>query len=406
MTYLELLKNNKVARNLWLNQFLGGLGSWFSNVAIYTLLVAFHADALTISLVAAIHLLPGVLQAPIVGPLIDKIAPRTMMSVLLCIEFCATVLLVTVDSPSLLWLMFILIFIKMGAASFYFTTDMALMPKILKGDALKMANDLFAMSWSLTFVLGMSLGAVVVHYLGTTSAFLIDGALFIVAGFVLLKIPFPQHIAPPVQPFFALIKEGIIYIKSHHIIAHLILLHASVGLTAFDALVTLLAKHHYSSILAIPLVIGWINGVRAAGLMFGPFLLRLITVPSEKVLTYVFVGQGVSILLWALLQDYFWLALIGVFLTGIFTTTIWSVTYSMVQENTDPSFHGRVIAYNDMIFLLTNIATSITIGLLASFNVSLWEITSIIGCGFFGFAFYYHWYIKNKLVFNENRCIV
>jgi hypothetical protein len=275
---------------------------------------------------------------------------------------------------------------------------MALMPKILKGDELKMANDLFAMSWSLTFVLGMSLGAAVVYNFGTTAAFLIYGSLFIIAGYILVKIPFPKHVAPPHQPFFELITDGIKYVRSHHLIAHLILLHASVGLTAFDALVTLLAKVEYGSILAIPLVIGWINAVRAVGLMVGPFLLRFVSIQNEKILTYAFVGQGMSILLWAILQDYFWISLVGVFLTGLFTTTLWSVTYSMVQENTDPSFHGRVIAYNDMIFLLTNITTSLMIGVLSRWNVTLWGITMIIGSGFFLFAAYYHWFVKQKMV--------
>ena len=51
------------------------------------------------------------------------------------------------------------------------------------------------------------------------------------------------------------------------------LLHASVGLTAFDTLVTLLADYHYKIIIAIPLAIGITNAMRAFALMIGPLLI-------------------------------------------------------------------------------------------------------------------------------------
>jgi len=49
---------------------------------------------------------------------------------------------------------------------------------------------------------------------------------------------------------------------------------------------------------------------------------------------------------------------------------------------------GRVIAYNDMIFMLTNIVTTLFIGLMASF-ISLELITIFIGFAFFATAYYY-----------------
>lgn len=183
-----------------------------------------------------------------------------------------------------------------------------------------------------------------------------------------------------------MIKEGFLYIKNNKIIIHLILLHSCVGLTAFDTLVTLLADFHYKYIIAVPLAIGISNAVRAFALMVGPFLIGNWV--NKENLTYLLIFQGITIICWAFLQFNFYLALIGLFLTGFATTTLWSYTYALLQKRIEPKYLGRVIAYNDMIFMLTNVATTMFIGLMASL-ISLDIITIIIGCAFFVMAFYY-----------------
>jgi DHA3 family macrolide efflux protein-like MFS transporter len=74
-----------------------------------------------IAMTAAMHFLPGVLQAPFSGVLIDKVAPKQLMMTLMVIEIFATLPFMLIDNSGLLWLLFILVFIRMGASSFYFT---------------------------------------------------------------------------------------------------------------------------------------------------------------------------------------------------------------------------------------------------------------------------------------------
>ncbi len=54
-----------------------------------------------------------------------------------------------------------------------------------------------------------------------------------------------------------MIKEGFFYVLNNKIIFHLILLHAFIGLTAYETLVTLLAQHQYKEVLSAALVIGF-----------------------------------------------------------------------------------------------------------------------------------------------------
>jgi hypothetical protein len=69
----------------------------------------------------------------------------------------------------------------------------------------------------------------------------------------------------------------------------------------------------------------------------------------------------------------------------------------MVQKEIEIEFIGRVIAYNDMIFMISNISITLFIGYAASMGMELKYITIIMGLGFFVAGGYYAWFKKNYL---------
>lgn len=386
LNYRELLINYPVIRQLSLLQVIAYFGAWFSNVAIYTMLVQFGSSALAISVVTAMHLLPAVIIAPISGVIIDKFRIKPLMFTLLLTELCMTLLFLTIDNKDELWLLMILIFIRMGSASMFFSTEMSLLPKLISGAALQKANEIHSIIWSFTFAFGMAMSGIIVNSYGVKTAIIIDALFFLVAIIVFLNIHFKIEIIHTKETFLGMIKDGFIYIKNSKVVIHLILLHASVGLTSFDALVTLLAKNEYKYVIAVPLAIGITNAVRAFALMLGPLLISNWV--NKERLYYLFIFQGIAIILWGIFQFNFYIALVTVFLTGFVTTTLWSMTYAFLQENVEQRYLGRVISYNDMIFMLSNVLTTLFIGVMASW-VSLEVITMILGAGFFAFALYY-----------------
>jgi len=87
------------------------------------------------------------------------------------------------------------------------------------------------------------------------------------------------------------------------------------------------------------------------------------------------------------------LGLFGIFLTGLTTTTLWSYTYALLQNKVEHKFLGRVLAYNEMVFMLSNISTTLFIGLMASlFGLDI--ITIILGSLFIAVGFYYKRMLK------------
>jgi MFS family permease len=161
----------------------------------------------------------------------------------------------------------------MSSASIFFTTEMTLMPKILKGKALIKANELHSIIWSFTFTAGSAIGGIVVNVYGIKTSFIIDSCFFIMALLLLGKTTFHYKHIKIEEKIFQSIKDGFNYIKENKKLIQLILLHGSVGLTAFDTLVTLLTNYHYKYIIAVPLAIGLSNASRAFALMISPLFI-------------------------------------------------------------------------------------------------------------------------------------
>ncbi len=386
MNYRKLFREHKIVRDLSLVQFIAYFGAWFSNVAIYTMLVEFGSTEMAISIVTAMHFLPAILIAPFSGAIIDRVKIKPLMVTLLCTELLMTLLFLTINDKSQVWILMILIFIRMSAASMFFSTEMSLLAKLLNGKPLQMANEIHSIIWSFTYAVGMALSGFIVNSFGYKTAFMLDAFVFTLALIVFIRIDFVVKASITSDKIIELIKDGFFYIKNNKIMLHLIFLHSCVGLTSFDALITILAKNEYKYIISVPLAIGLSNAVRAVALMIGPSTISKYVTKDN--LHFLMIFQGITIIFWGLTQSNFYISLIALFLVGLSTTTLWSFTYALIQNKCDEKYIGRVISYNDMFFMLSCVLTTLFIGLMASLT-STDIITILLGVGFLAFAFYY-----------------
>jgi len=394
MTYRETLKHPVVAR-LSLIQLISYFGTWFSQVAIFSMLVSFGADEMTIALTAAMAMLPAVVLAPLIGIVIDRVDFKRLMLAMLLVEITATLGFIFIDSLAYVWVLMGLIFIRSAAASLLFSAEMALFPKLLEGQMLKNTNEIHSIIWSFTYAAGMAVGGVVTYYIGFDAAFMADALLYTIALLLLLGLRLDLEKSTHITSVARMLKEGFVYLKKEKKLIHLIILHASVGLTSFDALITLLADFRYKELIAVPLAIGLMNATRALGLMVGPFFIGKVI--SKENLHWFFLLQGAAIILWSQLEYSFSLALAALFVTGFFITTLWSYTYLLIQEETEQKYMGRVISYNDMFFMLSNVVTALFIGYASKAGFSLETVTATLGSAFILFALYYIWFKKTYL---------
>lgn len=390
--YLVLLRKNPTLLRLSSIQLLCYFGAWFSHMAIFTLLISLEAPTWVLSFAAAFTFLPSMILAPFSGAIIDKVDTKKFMLFLTLIEIVTVFFLIFITSLSAIWFLLLLIFIRMGTGSIYFQTEMSLLPKLLDEGDLKIANEIHSIIYSISYAFGMAVAGFYIHYFGTTSAFIADMVIYMIGFYLLLGLDIPSLAQKNTTHVWIMVKSGFVYLKAHPKIIHLILLHASIGLSAYDALIALLAANQYKHLLSISLIIGFINASRALSLVFGQFFLSLHV--NHKTLFYIFLLQGLSVILWGVLQYDFYLSFIGILICGLFTTTLWSYTYTLIQYETDAEYYGRVIAYNDMAFMAMSTFVSFAIGLLYEQGLALWIITSLLGILFIFFGFYWKWIEK------------
>ncbi|MDA3907462.1 MAG: MFS transporter, partial [Sulfurimonas sp.] len=104
--YIQLLKSEPILRRLSTIQLIAYFGAWFSNVAIYTLLLNLNVSASVVAFVAMLHFLAGVIQAPFSGSIIDSVRPKKLLLILISAEIFATFFLIFVNSTSDLLLLY------------------------------------------------------------------------------------------------------------------------------------------------------------------------------------------------------------------------------------------------------------------------------------------------------------
>ncbi|QOY53922.1 MFS transporter [Candidatus Sulfurimonas marisnigri] len=394
--YFKLLKLEPILKRLSTIQLIAYFGAWFSNVAIYTLLLDMNVSAEVIAFVAMLHFLSGIIQAPLSGSIIDNMKPKKLMLILISFEIFATLFLIFVNDVSDLWLLYILIFVKMAAASFYFTTEMSLLPKLLDGDKLQKANELHSIIWSFSYTLGMALSGFVVYLFGVKIAFLLDAFMFMIAFILLYKVDIDVAFSKSGENLLFMMKDTFKYLKKTPHAIHLMLIHSFVGLTAFDALVALMVDKYYASMIATSLALGLLHASRALGLVVGPIILSKWI--NNRRLVYIFMFQAFAVWLWAFLMKDFYMSLFASVIVGLFTTTLWSYTYTLLQKNIEQKYYGRIVAYNDMLFLSSAAFTSFMIGFLATSSYSLEFITVLIGFAFMIGAAYFAWILKSQKI--------
>ncbi|CUU76386.1 putative integral membrane protein [Campylobacter hyointestinalis subsp. hyointestinalis] len=394
--YLALLRYNRNLRILTSIQMICYFGMWFSHTGIFTLLIDLKAPVWALTLAAAMAFIPNVFLAPINGIIIDKFNPKPMMIFLMFIETVSVLMLVFIDDLSLLWLLFVLIFVRMGVGVTYFQTEMSLLPNLLSKKNLKLANEIHSIIWAASYTAGMGIAGVFIHCFGVKEAFLFDFALYIFGIFLLTKLNIPNIVKTKTQKAFLMMKEGLKYIKNNPLIVHLILLHSFVGITAYDNLIALMASYQYKEILSASLIIGFMNMTRALSLVVGPIMLSKFI--NTKTLFWLFIGEFLGIGLWAILQFNYYLGLIGLIAAGFCTSSLWSFTFTMLQNSCDKKFYGRVIAYKDMVYFIISAFVSLAIGAAYELGISLMAITFNMGSAFLIGAFYYKFvYEKYKL---------
>ncbi len=142
-------------------QIVSELGDWFYSVAIFSFLLELTGSAQMVAFAFMTQVLPQCFMAPTAGVINDRIRRQQVMIFADWSRAAIVLAMTLVRSRGTLWLLYMLLFLETVCWALFEPGQRAVIPNIVKGDEIPVANALCAATWSVNFAIGAALGGFV-----------------------------------------------------------------------------------------------------------------------------------------------------------------------------------------------------------------------------------------------------
>jgi predicted MFS family arabinose efflux permease len=299
-------------------------------------------------------------------------------------------LLLLVDGPEDLWLLYSAVIAKVSLAAFFEPARSAILPSICSREELVAANAISGATWSAMLALGAALGGLVAGTLGVTAAFALDSASFVLSAVLIATVRAGEGRAPATPPSerptaVAELREGLGYVLSRH---ELFWLTFSKAIWSLSGGVLLLLALFGREVFPIgrdgALSIGLLYAARGVGTGIGPFLALRFGSGAEQMRRWVagaffFSGAGYIALSAAPTLS---LAALAILFAHIGGSIQWVFSTALIQARVPDRLLGRVFATEYAALTLTTALSAYLTGLARDAGAPPWALAIGLGCLF------------------------
>ena len=328
---------------------LATMGGGFSYVALTWTVVSMHSSVFSVAMLMICFWLPGVLLAPFIGVLVDRVARKSLLAwsnlMRAMTLFVMGFLILHFNSLIMLYIFGLIL----GTFfSIYLPAAFTFVREIVAEDQLLVGNATIDMAYEMGNVIGMGSAGVVIAITSISWAYIINSLYLLIAAILMFCIA-KHHIASiqsekkRVKDFFEDVSAGFRYVRDNRnlCLIYVIQLLIAVQFMTTPILLAPFAKQilhlgvkqfgHVEAALSIGVVIG--------GMLFPWFAERLNLVKTLIVAVAIcglcFVAFGYN--------RNFTMAEILYFMIGL-ALACWPMILTKAQEMTEMEFQGRVMA--------------------------------------------------------------
>ena len=321
----------------WLLRFLFGWSAW-----------ELTHSAWWVGVVAGVMLLPTFLLSPLFGIVSDRINLRNGLVATIALHgviAAAAAAISAADALDVYWL--VMLAAAMGAATSAHTPiRLALVPFLVRRQALPSAIGLSAMVFNASRILGPALGALVVARYSVTAAFMLSVLMFCIALPILLSVRVERIAAIRAQSSLRNeLVEGMRYAASHPIIRFVLGLTLVIGRLG-RTLLELLPAFSGQLLDGRAETLAILSGAGGVGSILGGLIVSRQGGSDSHLLRLVMVCLLVASLC---LLSVHWLAglyafVVLIFLLSMITTMVGTSSQALAQLLVDEQFRGRVLS--------------------------------------------------------------
>jgi MFS transporter, DHA3 family, macrolide efflux protein len=366
---------NKVFAKLFLAAFASQLGTTIGNVAFaFYLLDRFSKQPFYATIAELMYSLPILLVFFLVGVAADRFDRKKIAVNSDWIRAVLTGFLLAAIYFNILWLVFVILFIRSAVAKFFAPAEMSILQGVLNIEQYMQASGLNQTVLGLFMLFGMGMGAISYHYIGLMGTVMIDGVSFIISGLLISTCSIPLEARLPngkthmkdinLTTVLTDFKEGLKYILHFRLLKSIVsgflvfgLINGAFAVLPLFTMKYKLAPEHftqYASLFSIFLGVGFVLG---SGI--GSPLIKVLKV--HRVIIGGVILSGVFTLSMGAVENV-WLYLSIVFIMGVLIAPVNVALSGWMTELVDPKFMGRVSGWVDPLMML---AHSVSLGIIA-----------------------------------------
>ena len=354
----SLLRNgNYIA--LWVGQMIAQMGDPFRQMALQIYVYSVTGSAAALGALATATALPALILGPIAGVYVDRWDRRRIMMVSQATR-CLLVLTL-VFHPSIAGVYAVGI-ATAAIGLFYLPARNALLPRLVRGDQLLLANSFSMTTGTLLMMVAPALAGLVIGLWGTGVAFAVNSASFAGAALAVLAIRLPTGrpvAAEPAQAgrtWWHDVREGVGFIRRSPLVRGLLVIFA-VQTLGFAAVPVLQLVFLDRALGLPPSALGYLMSFFAAGMLVGGLGTATLgkRVPQTRLVTIASVGFGAFVLVMA---NTTWLPLVLLVLAcmGACEAVINVAVPTLLQQAVPDELRGRVFSVQNVVLTTLMIA--------------------------------------------------
>lgn len=355
--YWALLRDNPHYRRLWLGLAASMIGDWFRTMALYHLVLQLTgASGLALGGVMIAQTVTLFVLSPVAGVAADRFSRKWIMVGTDLVRAVLALGFLLVTAADRLWLAYVLTAVLTSVSAFFHPAYAATIPNITTRRELVAANALGSASWAAMLAIGTALGGLVTAWLGTTEAFVLDAASYVVSAGCIMGVAIPSvpASAEARATGWQTFRRGLRYMAARPYVLRLLSVKAcSVGLAGgMMILIALFAENVFE---AGAIGMGTLFMARGLGALIGPLLARRLVgeEPQRMVGTIgaAFLLTGGFYVLFGATPTLAWAAL-ALFMATMASNVLWVFSSTLLQISVPDAYRGRVFAADFMLFTI------------------------------------------------------
>ncbi|MEY2580909.1 MAG: hypothetical protein QOE09_758 [Ilumatobacteraceae bacterium] len=336
---------NRNFRLYFIGQTISSIGSWAQSLAVTWLVLELTDRSDQLGIALALQFLPMLILGAPAGVLADRLNNRRLLlatsatSGVLALTFG----IVVTTGHATIWWIYALTFLLGLVLAVERPTMQAILFQLVGPDLLSNAVAANGTINSVSRLIGPAIAGGLIATVGVTIGFYINAASYLIVIAALLALRSSELVARPmIVQTKGKLREGFAYVRSHPEVARPLVVMSIVGAVALNFPTTFPSMVRFGFDRGAGSV-GVAMSVSAIGSILGGIFIAGIKPDARRTLATALTGFGGACVVLGVMPSYWTFVAMSIVL-GFASASFQSVNTVVVQQATEPSMQGRVMA--------------------------------------------------------------